>query len=177
MYVWFECATEASINSTWVFFSNKFATSTGQVNQVSPRMVLDRMRIDAGLRTNREQFEETFSERNLTAAANLSENSKPEPASLKRSADMASLVRILRGTISLAFEKVRNNKGRSIGIVMDEKDKVASLSLLYKNCQMRTAMMRRPQETNDYDRRALFAEASPPEEDSALSMSLILGFF
>ena len=48
------------------------------------------------------------------------------------------------------------------------------LFLLCKNCQLRTAMVRRPKETNDLDCRALCSEPPPPEEDSALSMPLLV---
>ena len=72
----------------------------------------------------------TFCERNFFAVANLSETSKAEPASRKRSADTASLVRTLKGTNALAFEKVRNKNGKSIDTVMDEEDKEAALSAL-----------------------------------------------
>ena len=69
-------------------------------------------------------------ERNLIVVANISETLKAEPASLKRSADMASLVRNLKGTNSLACEQVRNQKGKSKDTVMDEEDKEAALSAL-----------------------------------------------
>ena len=93
-------------------------------------MLLDRMRIDAALRTKRETIGETLCERDLTAVANLSETLKAEPASLKRSADMASLVRIIKGTDSLTFENARNTNGEHFDTVMEEENKKASLSAL-----------------------------------------------
>ena len=131
VHIWIDEATEASMKSFWMPFAQKFATSNGKVTQLPALQVLQRMQMDSDLRTKKEKFETMFHECNLAAVANLSETLKAELPSLKRSSDMASLVRILKGTNSSAFEKVKNKKGKTLDVVVEEEETEAALTAMH----------------------------------------------